>query len=309
MSQSGNLVKKIERRVLADLIPFPTQEQTFSACTAADDDNFREDIRSNGLRDLLHVIPENSAGLEPDTLLFGYRRCRALQEIGHTEYDVWVRYDLATASFAELEQLFLADNFQRRQLSKLERARVALRLFEIEKSREQGELDEQEESEARERVGKAIGMSGRNVQRYINIVQAPLSVQNAFENGQIKLVEAGRLACLPPGMLTEVDQLLQSGVCPSKVLKQYPSLRSRAGKRPREVKIKKFKQSVVDLSRALSDADNLLTREVLPESNLESITNLRDGLSTLIAKLQPPKPHKRPMPGVRYVGRDRPRTA
>jgi hypothetical protein len=156
-------VKKCEIIKLKSLVSFPTQNDNFPACTAEEDISLREDIAATGLRDLIHVLPDNAAGLPCNTVMIGHRRHQALLDLGHTEYKVWVRYDLAGLTRPELERLFLADNFHRRQLSKLDKARIAMRLFEIEKKRKPGELREAEEREARNRVGKLIGMSGRSL--------------------------------------------------------------------------------------------------------------------------------------------------
>ncbi len=57
-----------------------------------------EDIRKNGLREKIQILPKNKAGLPADTILDGHERSRALQKLGQTDTDVVVRYDLADAT-------------------------------------------------------------------------------------------------------------------------------------------------------------------------------------------------------------------
>jgi hypothetical protein len=204
-------VQKIETRDLDLLTPFPSQDHLFPPCAAEDDEALSEDIRAHGLRQKIHILPENAAGFAPNTILFGHRRCAALLRIGEAVAKVMVRYDLADKDAATIEMLFIDDNDKRRQLSKLGRARLALRRFEIERRREPGDLNEREERDARDRVGQAIGMSGRNLQRYLNVLRAPLSVQQAYEHDQLTLKEADQIGRLPAGARQEIELLLEKG--------------------------------------------------------------------------------------------------
>jgi ParB-like chromosome segregation protein Spo0J len=231
MATRNSSTRKRETRDLASLVPFPTQDVVFPSCTEEEDLALAEDIKANGLRLLIHVLPENSAGFEENTILFGHRRRAALMRIGKRKANVIVRYDLADADAETIELLFIDDNDQRRQLSKLGRARVALRRFEIERSREPGELSEREERDARDRVGLAIGMSGRNLQRYWNVLKAPLSIQRAFEMEQFGLKEAEAIGRLPNNVQSEIDQRLTAGGEPKKIVNQYLGSQSRQAKK------------------------------------------------------------------------------
>lgn len=221
MPQSASNVQRIETRNLDLLTPFPTQDHLFPPCSAEDDEALSEDIRTHGLRQKIHVLPENAAGFPQNTILLGHRRCAALLRIGEVDAKVIVRYDLADKDAATIEMLFIDDNDKRRQLSKLGRARLALRRFEIERRREPGDLNEREERDARDRVGQAIGMSGRNLQRYLNVLRAPLSVQQAYEHDQLTLKEADRIGRLPAGVRQEIEVLLGKGNDPKTVVTKY----------------------------------------------------------------------------------------
>jgi ParB-like chromosome segregation protein Spo0J len=185
-----------EVRLLDDLIEHPLQkfyndglsDQAFKA--------FAADIKKNGLRQKIQVLPGNRAGLPPNTMLDGHKRRRALLYNGETETTVIVRYDLTEADELTVEKEFLEFNAHREHRDTLLQARTALRLFEIEKKRPRGELKSWDEAEARDRVGKAINMSGRNLSRYFRVLKTPVEVQNAFRAEQLALVVAEKVADL-----------------------------------------------------------------------------------------------------------------
>ena len=128
---------------------------------------------------------------------------------------------LQEAEDALIEQEFIDDNLDRRQLSPLGRARAMRRLLEIEKGRDPGDLNDREEREARDRVGKQLGMCGRNAQRYLNVLRAPLVVQQAFDVGKISLVLAEKVATLPDDVQRMIGNKIQAGRDPKKLILQY----------------------------------------------------------------------------------------
>ena len=164
-----------ERRSLKSLKPFPDQHWMFDSLSDTDLAGLARDIQRNGLKTPIEVLPRNRAGLPAGTILRGHQRLRALRLNGETEADVLVRYDLADGSRDQIEREFLEDNLFRRQLDPLAKAKVALRLAEIERQAAPGEVPEGEGGEVRDRVGKAIGMSGRNLDRYLSVLKAPVA--------------------------------------------------------------------------------------------------------------------------------------
>ena len=101
------------------------------------------------------ILPENAAGLSgPTPSWTAASAWQALKHNGETEVRVLVRYDLAEADRDTIELEFLATNKERRHLDKLEKARVALRQYEIEKNRKGGKLFSFDKEKARELLGK-----------------------------------------------------------------------------------------------------------------------------------------------------------
>jgi hypothetical protein len=93
-------------------------------------------------------------------------------------------------------------------------------------------IREHEQAELRERVGAALGMGGRNVQRYMKLARAPLEVQHAFSKSKISLTIASRVCQLPPAAQESLARELRDGGDPAIVVKRYleqPSRPAAAG--------------------------------------------------------------------------------
>lgn len=179
----------------ASLRPHPQQHVFYDDPPQHELQALADDLRQNGQRDPVHVMPpKNKASLPSYTILDGTRRCRAAVLAEMETVKVLVRHDLKDANAATVETEFLKFNFLRRQMRPLQKARVAMRLFLIETKRSR--LFQHDAPEARDRVGRAIGMSGRNLDRYFRVLQTPLPVQNAVDAGILPLVLGSRVASL-----------------------------------------------------------------------------------------------------------------
>ena len=154
------------------------------------------------------MLPENRAGYRPNTILHGHRRVKACLLNGETEVTVRVRYDLADADWTTIEKEFLLDNLNRQQLDPWAKARVARRLFQLELGRKRSKRNTDEETDARDRVGKLVGMSGRHLQRLWNILDAPVAVQDALRAKKLRVVDAAKVADLESGKQMKIAREL-----------------------------------------------------------------------------------------------------
>jgi len=109
------------------------------------------------------------------------------------------------------------DNFLRRQLSPLACARCIGRLFEI----GQNGIHRTGQREAtKAEVGRRLGMSPRNVDRYLLILDAPIIIQHSFDRSEIKLIDAGRVALLPKQQQQDIANRIEAGEPAASVVKQ-----------------------------------------------------------------------------------------
>lgn len=210
--------KKLELRNLSDLVPFPMQGHYYDPLSDEDLADLAASIKRDRLRFPIEILPKNKAGFPPNTILSGHCRKAALELNGEKTTKALVRHDLTNASKEEIEAAFHDDNKNRRQLDPLAKARVAVRMLELERKREGRQI---QNGEARDRVGQALGMSGRNLDRYVRILSTPLAIQNAFRAKRITLLNVGKIAGLPRSCQQEIAARLDAGEEPRSFLKEY----------------------------------------------------------------------------------------
>jgi hypothetical protein len=208
-----------ESRKTDDLKPFPLQPEFWGQESQADDDRLEQSLR-RGQRERIPIMPyPNRARLPKNTMLDGHRRWSLWKKLGIKRIEVIVRHDLANADITTVEAEFLTYNSYR-QLHIIDKARVAKRRFEIEKGRSRGGLRPGEDAEARERVGKIIGIGGRELQRYWRLLKAPVVVQDAVRNKLISLTLGEKVGALREKQKTEIAEKLRV-ILPAKT--QVPS--------------------------------------------------------------------------------------
>lgn len=203
------------------LLPHPLQDQMFSPLSPHEFDAFVQDIARRGLQVPLDVLPVNAAGLPEWTIVAGHQRLRAAQALGWTKIKVRVRHDWAEKSAAAIEDELISDNFVRRQLSRLQQAKCMLRLFEIELGRVPGDLLDCEKLDARECVARRFRCSVKTVSRKLDILTTPIEVQNAYDNGQLKIELAVKVAHLPVELLLEIAARIRAGEPARNVAMEY----------------------------------------------------------------------------------------
>ena len=201
---------------LSKLVPFPLQTQLEGTTTPAEDVELKNDIERNGLREPIHVLPKNAAGLPENTILDGHRRWMALLALQRTVELVEVRHDLADAPRDRIEEEFFRFNLQRRQLSPLAKARMAKGWIESQRAQTSSES-----GELRERIGKLIGYCGRHLDRFLSVLQTPMEVQAAFERKALSLIEAEKVSRLTEDEQSQIAQRIQGGEPPRKVVAEY----------------------------------------------------------------------------------------
>ncbi len=273
----------------ADLKPHPLQQDYFDDAGDADLQALADDLRDNGQRDPIHVMPpDNAAGLDAFTILDGNQRTRAAKLAGLETVRVLIRHDLIDADAATVEAEFLKFNVLRRQLRPLQKARIAMRLFLIEKGRPPGTMRSSDAPEARDRVGKALEMSGRNLARYFNVLRTPLPIQNAVDRGLLPLVLGSRVANLSPGaqqVLAGQIEAMTDGKTIASVVSKHLGIEAAPGHRkPNDA----FAAFARQLGRGLQDLDGRLD-QVSDRALRESLEALRDAqavISHLIGRVE-----------------------
>jgi len=209
------------RLKLSQLKDYPLQSLTYGP-TSTDEDERLKDVLRTGHYDPLHVMPaHNRAGLPANTILDGHRRAGLLADLDLDAAEVVVRHDLADADRATVDTVFYDFALGRRNSHPLDLARMVVRKYEIEKRRPQGGLKLCDEAEARDRVGRVIGMSGRNLQRYFRLLLTPVEVQAAVRDGHLPLVMGERVEGLSKQQQAEIAKRIANGEKPKAVVCEY----------------------------------------------------------------------------------------
>ena len=282
---------RLEAAALSDLVPHPDQSKYFRTYGAFEYEALKNDIAANGVTNPIAVLPPgNAAGLPSRTIIFGHTRRKILLELGHASANVLVRYDLINATRAEVDELFLLDNTARRQLDRLGQARAAVGLFLIEKEKKGRRVigDPLQQGELRDRIGAIIRMSGRNLARYLNVLNAPSEVQDAFEARVISLQTASRVVTLPQLQRERLAKRLQAGEEPKSVFKDFFPDKSGIHVQPNDALasfVRSLESAQADLGHRINEVRSNPVR--VHEAALRRGRKL---IRALLAKLEPPSP-------------------
>ena len=277
---------RLETVRLADLVPHPKQAKYFPD---RDDTRYaalKADIQAHGVREPVQVLPL-AKRRGKFMIVAGHTRCRVLKELGHETVAARVRYDLRGATPGDVEHLLITDNTVRRQMATLDLALAEIRLYEIEHKKKRGYVPSNplRDEKLRARIGRIVGMSGRNLNRYFNVLRVAPEIQAAFQGGRLKLVDASRVVTLPPEAQARFAARLTSGECPKAVLASLF--------RPRPPRRVKAAAAVAALVRHLAAAHATLDGRVeamLARPDEGYVNALRQGdalIKKLLAKYGP----------------------
>jgi hypothetical protein len=181
------------------------------------------------------------AGSRPDQLveatpdgqvIFGYPSVLAARLAGLRQVEVVVREDLNGQEDAAVALAVIDAALDRGGLDKLGVVRCLDRAHQLRgttpcdvvRDYQRGELDEQ--------VAAWLGVSVRNAQRYLRVLETPLEVQQAFAAGKLPLTVAGRIAGLRADDRAELADAIRAGEKPAKAaarfVKAAPNTHARA---------------------------------------------------------------------------------
>lgn len=212
---------------LTDLRPHPRQTELFPAPNDTEIELLAEDMRTRGLQHPIEILPDN-------TILCGHNRVRAAELLGWEEIDAIVRHDLMDATDQQIEMHVIIDNTCRRQLRPLERARCAHRLRELFHGGDFEQLAHDDQDDVvihtRDLIGRMMKLSGRHVSRLMAVLDTPLAVQQACDDGLLSVELAARIAKRPGDVQAKIAEKIRGGADPKKVAQRY----LRRGREPTE---------------------------------------------------------------------------
>lgn len=150
-------------------------------------------INEQGLLQPLGVV---SVGQGRYRIVYGNRRRKAAIQLGLEK----VPCILLDADDQDLLLQQLIENVQRQDLNDMEKARAFSRLrsriIETQGKRSETALDDE--------TGKAVGLTGKTIRRYLNLLNLPQEVQHLIRRGELNVTQAQHLVAIP-NPLTQIE--------------------------------------------------------------------------------------------------------
>jgi hypothetical protein len=260
------------------------------------------DIDEKGIQNPLLLMADGT------TVVCGHQRLRAALDVELKYVPCIVRSDLTEPDDPEVIKLLVRDNLHRRHLSTLQQAKCAIELAKMECKRQR----KTNEREITRRIEDAVvtQLHGdcedaklrknrcKNAQRYINVANTPLSIQEAFDRELLRLVDAAAVAGLESraqeNLGKAVAEALQETdderVVKEKIHELVKAELDKAKKqnpkwmRWHRKKIARKRQSRTDIDQACSPLDPLHTINAGMEGNLDSFEQKLDAIVAYITE-------------------------
>lgn len=210
-----------ETRRVAQLVPFPSQTDVYDSLPPHELQALADDIAENGLREPIVILPKNAAGFRENSILDGTQRLEAIKLLGWTRVPVLVRYDLTSASRAEVTRQFVSPNLRRRQLRPLQQARAVVFEYQTRQTYPLGRLADAQDPELHTLLAETLNVCHRHLKRVLRILDAPLSVQRACDAGKLKMVLAERVSNLSEDAQRVIAERIEAGEDPNAVVTEF----------------------------------------------------------------------------------------
>ena len=194
---------KVVKIKLDKLKPHPRQAAMFGDLPDAELKALAANIKKNGLKHPIEVLPDH-------TIVTGHQRVRAAGLLKRTDIDAIVLKDLGKLGDGAVEIHFIHDNFQRRQLTRLGKARCISRLMELREDPDTSARETGEWGKLKKSIAAKIHRSECSVNRNLRVLKTPTGVQEAFDRGEIGLEDAGKIAGLPRADQMALDRRLRA---------------------------------------------------------------------------------------------------
>lgn len=187
----------VEDFPLAKLKDHPKQNFYFQPATEAEVKKLAANLKRNTQTDAVEITP---SGL----IISGHKRVMAARFLGWTTIRVLVRYDLA-GDEAGIEYRLIEANEDRRHLSTFERARLQYRMFKLRSD----ENSRKARGEINDELANTLGITVRQVSRYIRLFDGPQELQDAVQDGRLRVSHAFAVLKLPKELAAPILEELR----------------------------------------------------------------------------------------------------
>lgn len=186
---------------LSALHPHPEQDKFFAPPSPEEITRLADDIVRNGLRQAIEVLPDG-------TIIRGHSRVLAAKQAGFTTLPAIIREDLEKAGEAAVLKALAEDNLNRRHLSPLEIAKSFAVIQTSSLKDGNGDKLARAMSKLQAQIAQQFAISKKTLQRYIKVLDTPLSVQHAVTKGYLSMDIALQIQNLPYKHQTKIGAVI-----------------------------------------------------------------------------------------------------
>lgn len=187
---------------LSTLTPHSQQDLLYAPPSPEELKRLAADIERNGLRQAIEILTDG-------TIIRGHSRVLAAKQIGLTTLPAIV---LEGLSESDVLKALAEDNLNRRHLSPLEIAKSFAVIQSSSLKDATGENLSRAMSRLQKQIAQQFGISKKTLQRYIRILDTPLSVQHAVTKGYLSMDVALQIQNLPPKRKTKIGAAIENVV-------------------------------------------------------------------------------------------------
>jgi ParB-like chromosome segregation protein Spo0J len=227
---------------VASLTPHPLQAQIYGPRADWQIEELAESMRK-GQDEPVEVLPDR-------TIISGHGRVAAAKRLGWETIRCRIRHDLAAAGPQAVEARLIEANLYRRQLSKLDMVRSYRHIRRLLRTR-YGALAEKNEvkGDLRDLIAQRFGVSGRTLDRWLQVLELPLPIQQAVDDGRLPMTQAVKVATLERKVQTQIAGRIDSGESPRDIINEY----ARPAGKPARTLDEHLGQFLCSLERALAE--------------------------------------------------------
>ena len=200
--------KEIVDMPVGKLKAHPQNALTFGSPTPQEIAALAAEMAKDGQLEPIEITPKG-------VIISGHSRWEAAKKLGWKTVCCWVRHDLAKAGADAVVERLIRTNLHRRQLTPLGKARCYRDLKTS--CRANQRLSSTAKGDLRDQLGKMFHESGRSLDRKLQLLDLPLVLQKAFEDGQLPLTVATRIAGLKKPEQEQIAASVQAGANPVEV--------------------------------------------------------------------------------------------
>jgi ParB family chromosome partitioning protein len=267
--------RKIVDVPVARLRPHPRQAEIYAERPDWQIEELAQSMARDGQEEPVEILRNN-------TIIVGHGRVAAAKRLGWAKIRCIVRSDLEAAGPEAVEARLIESNLTRRQLTKLDMVRSYQRLKELARS-QNGRLASTPgaRGDVRDQLAKRFGVCGRTLDRWQQVTELPLALQQAVDQSRLPLTAAVKLVGLSQEVLLQIARRLSQGESARKVVTEHLKKSGKARSA--------FASALAQLVRSLRRARQDLADEVEDEAPRDALDVLRQGkllLEKLIAQVE-----------------------